>query len=53
MLYVTCSIFKEENQFNIEYLQNNLSGFNKVDELQVIPSEYNDGLYYALIRKDK
>lgn len=53
MLYVTCSIFKEENQFNIEYLKNNLSGFNKIDELQVIPSEYNDGLYYALIRKDK
>lgn len=53
LLYVTCSIFKEENQFNIECLQNNLSGFNKIDELQIIPSEYNDGLYYALIRKDK
>ncbi|MDD3265583.1 MAG: transcription antitermination factor NusB [Burkholderiales bacterium] len=51
MIYITCSIMKEENQLNVEWLSNNLNGFKIIDELQIYPSENNDGLYYALIKK--
>lgn len=51
MIYITCSIMKEENQLNIEWLSNNLNGFKVINELQILPSENNDGLYYALIKK--
>lgn len=51
MIYITCSIMKEENQLNVEWLSNNLNGFKVIDQLQIYPSENNDGLYYALIKK--
>lgn len=51
LLYITCSIFKEENQDNIEWLKDNLEQFKLIEQLQIIPTEYNDSLFYALIQK--
>lgn len=51
MLYITCSIFKEENQDNIEWFKDNLERFELIEQLQIIPTEYNDSLFYALIKK--
>ena len=51
LLYITCSIFKDENQENIKWFTENIPGFTFVDDLQIFPNKYNDSLYYALIRK--
>lgn len=51
MLYITCSIFKEENQDNIEWFKDRLERFELIEQLQIIPTEYNDSLFYALIKK--
>jgi 16S rRNA (cytosine967-C5)-methyltransferase len=65
LLYVTCSIFDEENRAQIEdFLQktpdailqpiilddDNKSNFNITDG-QLIPSPQHDGLFYALLQK--
>ncbi len=65
LLYVTCSIFDEENRAQIEdFLQktpdatlqpiilddDNKNNFNIIDS-QLIPSPQHDGLYYALLQK--
>lgn len=51
MLYVTCSILKDENEDNIKWFSNNIVGFELITDIQILPDLYNDGLYYALIRK--
>lgn len=51
LLYITCSIFREENQDNLLWFRENIKGFNIIDELQIYPTEYNDSLYYALVKK--
>lgn len=51
MLYVTCSILKDENEDNIKWFSNNIAGFKLITDIQILPDLYNDGLYYALIRK--
>lgn len=52
MVYITCSIFKEENQINIDWFKQTLNGFNVIDEIQIFPSEHSDGLYYCLVKKE-
>ena len=52
LLYITCSIFRDENQDNIAWFKDNIKGFKLIDELQIIPTEYNDSLYYALVQKN-
>ena len=51
LLYITCSIFSEENQDNLLWFRDNIKGFSIIDELQIYPTEYNDSLYYALVKK--
>lgn len=51
MLYITCSVFKDENQFNMMWLTENMDNISLVDEIQILPARNNDGLYYALIQK--
>jgi 16S rRNA (cytosine967-C5)-methyltransferase len=51
LLYITCSIFREENQDNLMWFKNNLPNVNLVDELQIFPTYFQDSLYYALVQK--
>lgn len=51
MVYITCSILAEENQYNIKWFSDELNKFNLIQELQILPSEKSDSLYYALIQK--
>jgi 16S rRNA (cytosine967-C5)-methyltransferase len=51
LVYITCSIFKEENQDNIEFLIQHLANIKKVKEWIFLPDEYGDGFYYALLQK--
>lgn len=51
MVYITCSIFKEENQGNINFFQHNLIGANIIKEMQVLPDSYGDGFYYCILEK--
>lgn len=51
MLYVTCSIFPEENEENILYLKNKHKNIKIIKELKIIPDEYWDGFYYCLLEK--
>ncbi len=53
LLYITCSVFKKENEENVDFIQNNLN-------LQFIKSEYLKGyemqadtLFVALFRKEQ
>ena len=67
LLYVTCSIFNEENQAQVDkFLQNNADATQLPFELpvnhteasitqlngQLIPSNAHDGFYYALLQKN-
>ena len=62
LLYVTCSIFEEENRDVIEKFK---QGWDNVSELnisfpsnivhiknQILPSDNHDGLFYALLQKN-
>lgn len=51
LIYITCSIFYDENQNNIKWFKQNIDDFCMIKELQILPTKFNDSLYYALIRK--
>lgn len=51
MIYITCSILQAENQDNISYFTNHLEDFKLISEKIILPTKYNDGLYYALVQK--
>ena len=53
LIYITCSIFKEENQLNIEYFQQSIKDFKVLDSLQLLPNEFSDGFYYCIIKKEE
>ena len=67
LLYVTCSIFNEENQGQVDnFLKNNMNAIQLPFEFpmtylqtgisqingQLIPSNAHDGFYYALLQKN-
>ena len=45
------SIFNEENHGNCEFFLREFSGANKISELNILPTEYNDGFYYCVLGK--
>jgi 16S rRNA (cytosine967-C5)-methyltransferase len=62
LLYVTCSIFQEENHHQMNnFLQSHDEALNlplhqvpanlHINHGQLTPSEYHDGLFYALLQK--
>ena len=53
LIYITCSIFKEENHDNIEFFKQELNMIKVVRELNILPTEYADGFYYCVIEKNK
>jgi len=62
LLYVTCSIFEEENRDVIEEFKKGLSNVSEINikfpsniahiKNQVLPSDNHDGLFYALLQKN-
>jgi 16S rRNA (cytosine967-C5)-methyltransferase len=66
LLYVTCSIFNEENQHQIDnFLQKNTDAMQlpllltnettqniTIQHGQLIPSDIHDGFFYALLQKN-
>ena len=51
MLLATCSIFREENQQQVENFLLRHPDANLITEKVLLPCEYNDGFYYALLQK--
>jgi len=61
LLYVTCSIFNEENRQVIDKFKSNISGVRELEIMypdnikvinnQLIPTNNHDGLFYALLEK--
>ncbi len=62
LLYVTCSLFAEENHMQInKFLQSHADGLNlallplpeniQCEQGQLIPNHHHDGLFYALLQK--
>ena len=62
LLYVTCSIFEEENRGVIEKFKQGIDNVSEIDIVfpsnithiknQVLPSDNHDGLFYALLQKN-
>ncbi len=51
LLYVTCSVFPEENAAQIDAFLVRQNGVERQFEEQLLPQDDNDGFYYALLRK--
>ncbi|MBU3542481.1 16S rRNA (cytosine(967)-C(5))-methyltransferase RsmB [Polynucleobacter sp. MWH-Loch1C5] len=52
LLYVTCSIFPDEGEEQAQWLMQHLAGIARHEAPgQILPSEFNDGFYYALFSK--
>lgn len=52
MVYITCSIFKEENQENINYFKEVLENIKVIKEIQLLPDNNGDGFYYCVLYKE-
>jgi 16S rRNA (cytosine967-C5)-methyltransferase len=53
LVYITCSIFKEENHDNCEFFIQQLPMVKKISELNILPTKYVDGFYYCVLGKEK
>lgn len=51
LLYITCSLFNEENLENTSWIKQNLIGSELIDEVHILPTKFNDSLYYSLFKK--
>jgi len=51
LLYATCSVFPEENSGQIDAFRVRQKGVERLLEEQLLPSDDNDGFYYALLQK--
>ncbi|MDQ5921192.1 MAG: rRNA (cytosine967-C5)-methyltransferase [Pseudomonadota bacterium] len=51
MVYITCSIFKEENHDNIEFFSQRLSDVLVIREFNILPTPFADGFYYCVLEK--
>ncbi len=51
LVYITCSIFKEENLLNIQYFIDKFKDMRIEKELVLLPSEIADGFFYCVLRK--
>lgn len=51
LIYITCSILKEENQDNILKLKKKLANLKIIKEIQLLPDKISDGFYYCILQK--
>jgi 16S rRNA (cytosine967-C5)-methyltransferase len=51
LLYITCSILPEENQYNINWYLEHNNNYKLVKQVNLLPNMYADGFYYALLHK--
>ena len=51
LLYVTCSVFPEENSAQVDAFLVRQPGAKRLHEEQLLPQDENDGFYYALLQK--
>lgn len=51
MVYITCSIFKEENEDNISYFKEIMPGIKIIKSFSLLPTEYADGFFYCILQK--
>jgi 16S rRNA (cytosine967-C5)-methyltransferase len=51
LIYITCSIFNNENSNNIKYLLDNNTNMHLENEYMFLPDESGDGFYYAVLTK--
>lgn len=51
LIYITCSIFKEENHDNVKFFSQSLKGVGVNKEINILPTEYADGFYYCILEK--
>jgi 16S rRNA (cytosine967-C5)-methyltransferase len=51
LIYITCSIFKEENTQNIQYFLDNFKNLKMIKEDIISPDDYYDGFYYCILEK--
>ncbi len=51
LVYITCSIFKEENQENINNLIKKMNNAKIIHELFILPTKFSDGFYYCILQK--
>lgn len=52
LVYITCSIFNEENQENIEYFLTKLPQIKLIKMQSYLPLDQGDGFFYALLQKE-
>jgi 16S rRNA (cytosine967-C5)-methyltransferase len=54
LLFVTCSIFPQEGELQLEWFAENLKDALRLDSLgQILPDEWHDGFYYGMLQKKR
>lgn len=51
LVYITCSIFKPENEDNINYFKKNLPNIKIIKSLSLLPTKFADGFFYCVLQK--
>jgi 16S rRNA (cytosine967-C5)-methyltransferase len=54
LLFVTCSIFPQEGELQLEWFVENLKDVLRLECLgQILPNEWHDGFYYGMLQKKR
>jgi len=54
LLFVTCSIFPQEGELQLEWFAENLKDALRLECLgQILPDEWHDGFYYGMLQKKR
>ncbi len=54
LLFVTCSIFPQEGELQLEWFVENLKDALRLECLgQILPNEWHDGFYYGMLQKKR
>ncbi len=54
LLFVTCSIFPQEGEIQLEWFTENLKDALRLECLgQILPNEWHDGFYYGMLQKKR